>query len=167
MAVVTPVDDLSDLKPIIHSSTLVDQGKLNGVGIWWNDFTACWILRLNVCWATNAHFCVNIEMANKEMLLSLCAAGVVALITRRRPKRRKKRKTWTEEWLENRTSFGAFCSLLAELRNLDVSSYRNFLRMDVTSVEKLLQLIRPVIMRQETNMRGIIYTIPVGLRKRQ
>ena len=51
------------------------------------------------------------------MLLSLCAASVGAAIMNCRKKRRKNRKTWTREWLKNRTSFGAYYTLLAELRN--------------------------------------------------
>lgn len=100
-------------------------------------------------------------MADEEMLLSLCASSVVAVIMKRRQKRRKNRKIWTREWLRNRTIFGAYYTLLAELRNLDISSYRNFLRMDVTSFEELLHLVAPIITRQETNMRS---TIPPGER---
>ena len=88
----------------------------------------------NLCSATMscAHFGTNLEMADEEMfILSLCAASVVAVIMKRRKKGRKNRKTRTREWLKSRTSFGAYDTLLAELRNLDVSSYRNFLRMDV------------------------------------
>ena len=72
-------------------------------------------------------------MTDEEMLLSLCTSSVVAVIMKRRQKRRKTRKIWTREWLRNRTIFGAYYTLLAKLRNLDISSYRNFLRMDVTS----------------------------------
>ena len=61
-------------------------------------------------------------MADEEMLLSLCASSVVAVIMKRRQKRRKNRKIWTREWLRNRTIFGAYYTLLAELRNLDISS---------------------------------------------
>ena len=100
-------------------------------------------------------------MADEEMLLSLCASSVVAVIMMRRQKRRKNRKIWTREWLRNRIIFEAYYTLLAELRNLDISSYRNFLRMDVTSFEGLLQLVAPIITRQETNMRS---TIPPGER---
>ena len=66
-------------------------------------------------------------MADEEMLLLLCASSVVAVIMKRRQKRRKNRKIWTREWLRNRTIFGAYYTLLAELRNLEISSYRNFL----------------------------------------
>ena len=62
-------------------------------------------------------------MADEEMLLSLCASSVVAVIMKRRQKRCKNRKIWTREWLRNRTIFGAYYTLLAELRNLEISSY--------------------------------------------
>ena len=71
------------------------------------------------------------------------------------------RKIWTREWLRDRTLFGAYYTLLAELRNLDISGYRNFLRMDVKSFEELLQLVAPIITRQDTNMKS---TIPPGQR---
>ena len=104
-------------------------------------------------------------MTNKETFLSLCAARVVAVIMGRRQKKGKtKWKTWIQEWLKNRTAFEAFYILLAELRNLDVWSYTNFLCMDVTFFEELLQLTGPVITRQEPSKRSII---PSGLRKRQ
>ena len=94
----------------------------------------------NFCWAKTT-FWREVEMADEEMLLSLCALSIVAVIMKRRQKRRKNRKIWTREWLRNRTIFGAYYTLLAELRNLDISSYRNFLGMDVTSFEELLHLV--------------------------
>jgi len=72
----------------------------------------------------------EVEMADEKMLLSLCASSVVTVIMKRGQKRRKNRIIWTREWLRNRTIFGAYYTLLAELRNLDISNYRNFLRMD-------------------------------------
>ena len=51
------------------------------------------------------------------MLLSLCTASVVAVIMKCRKKRRKTRKTCTRVWQKNRTSFRAYYTLLAELRN--------------------------------------------------
>ena len=71
----------------------------------------------NLCWATCAHFGANFEMADEKMLLSLCVASVVAVVMKFRKKRRKYRKTWTWEWLKNRTSFGPYYTLLAELKN--------------------------------------------------
>jgi len=57
-------------------------------------------------------------MADEEMLLSLCASSAVAVIMKRRQKGRKSRKILAREWLGNRTIFGAYYTLLAELRNL-------------------------------------------------
>ena len=82
----------------------------------------------NFCWATTTFWR---EVADEEMLLSLCASSVVAVIMKRWQKRHKNRKIWMHEWLRNRTIFGAYYTLLAELRNLDISSYRNFVGMDV------------------------------------
>ena len=118
-------------KLVRRRAEVANSVQLTSIGI--NIFTPANI--------NSAHFGANIEMADEEMLLSLCATSVIAVIMRRRQKRRKKRKTWTQEWLKNRTSFGASFTLLAELRNMDVSRYRNFLRMDVTSFEELLQLV--------------------------
>jgi len=137
---------------MIHGSTFVDQLMLNIVATCWNVVATCWILIQLLL--SNNNIWNEVEMADEEMLLSLCASSVVVVIMKRRQKRRKNRKIWTREWLRNRTIFGAYYTLLAELRNLDISSYRNFLRMDVTSFEELLHLVAPIITRQETNMRS-------------
>ena len=89
------------------------------------------------------------------MLLSLCASSVVAVFMKRQ-KKTKKCKIWMCEWLRNRTIFGAYYTLLAELRNLDISSYRNFLHIDVMSFEELLLVVAPIITRQETNTRSTL-----------
>ena len=70
-------------------------------------------------------------MAGEERLLSLCAASVVVVILKRC--QGKRNIVW------------AYYTLMVELRNFDVSSYRNFIRMDATSFEKLLQLVAPLI----------------------
>ena len=100
-------------------------------------------------------------MGDEERLLSLCATSVVAVILKRRQGKRNKRTIWTREWLKKRTSFGAYYTLMAELRNLDVSSYRKFIRMDATSFKELLRLVAPLITHQENHMRN---TIPPGER---
>lgn len=46
--------------------------------------------------------------------------------------------------------------MLQELRVSDTASYKNFLRMDVASFETILQLVSPVISRQDTLMRESI-----------
>ena len=88
-------------------------------------------------------------MANEEILLSLCAASVVAVLMRRR--QRKGEKNWTREWLKNRTYFGAYYTLLAELRNLDVLSYRFLSRLLVfaTLLSYIMQTGKLIIKSDE------------------
>jgi len=45
---------------------------------------------------------------------------------------------------------------MAEVRNLDVSSFRNVIWMDATSLEELLQLVAPLITHQENHMKSNI-----------
>ena len=49
----------------------------------------------------------------------------------------------------------AYYSPMAELKNFDVSSYRNFIRMDATSF-KDLQLVAPLMTYQKNHMRSTI-----------
>ena len=55
-----------------------------------------------------------------------------------------------------RASQGAFHQLMQELRVLDVSSYRNFVRMDAGTFKDLLQMVAPRITYQDTVMRAAI-----------
>ena len=67
-----------------------------------NDFTEHIQLLLNENWRG------ILGMAGQERLLSLRAAGVVAVILKRCQGKRNKRTIWTRELLKNRTSFGAY-----------------------------------------------------------
>ena len=89
---------------------------------------------------------------------------VVAILAKRLRKRRlskRKHRFWVRKWLQNREKLGAYHQLLQELRSLDTSSYRNFLRMDSTSFEELLRKVGPKISLQNTVMRD---AIPAGER---
>lgn len=70
----------------------------------------------------------------------------------------KKRKTWVHEWLKKRSSDGAHQKLLREFREVDGQKhlYKNFLRMDESSFNELLELVTPLIQKQDTNMRVAI-----------
>ena len=57
------------------------------------------------------------------------------------PIRRRRRTIWERDWVKNRSEFGAYTALLAELRRTDVDSAKNFLRMDDVAFQELLQLV--------------------------
>ena len=99
------------------------------------------------------------KMADSDMMTS--TAIILALTLRRRrmksSKVQRKHKVWAKPWLRNHELF----QLLKELELIDTSSYRNFLRMDSTSFEYLLQKVAPMITYKDTNFRD---AIPAGER---
>ena len=92
---------------------------------------------------------------DKSQVLS-ASSILLAVCLKRRKRRRRNRVTWTREWILKRESQGAFHQLLKELQQLDTSSYRNFVRMDAATFEKLLCMIAPMITHKDTVMREAI-----------
>ena len=71
--------------------------------------------------------------------------AIVAVLKIRRKRRIRKWKFGAREWLQHREVHGAYHALMKELEMMDMSSYRNFLRMDSTFFEELLVKIAPQI----------------------
>ena len=102
-------------------------------------------------------------MADMSTTAAMCI--VIALVKQKKRREKKKRKrTWTREWIKNRPRHGAYHHLINELRLWDQASYRNFLRMDVSSFESLLNLVAPFIRKQDTVMRQSISPVRKTLR---
>lgn len=94
-------------------------------------------------------------MAAKNRVLVLLVVLLIKRLRRRRVSKRK-HKYWVRPWLQNRQGYGAYHQLLQEMKMLDTSSYKNFLRMDSTSFEELLVKVAPKITFQNTPMRDAI-----------
>lgn len=58
--------------------------------------------------------------------------------------------------MKKTTSFGAYYTLTAEVRHPDFLSCNNFIRMDATSFEEILQLVAPLITHKENHMKSNI-----------
>lgn len=71
-------------------------------------------------------------------------------------KKKKKRSIWVRKWLTRRCELGASATLLTELAEEDVTSYKNHLRMSVAKFEELLRLVEPIIQKHETVLRSPI-----------
>ena len=84
------------------------------------------------------------------------ACGVIVAVVIKKRRKHRNRTIWTREWIRNRPRFGAYHQLLQELRLANDATYRNFLRMDVSTFDELLQLVRPLISYEDTNMRQAI-----------
>ena len=97
-------------------------------------------------------------MADQTVVRAACVMLLAVILKRRRQRRlqRRNRRVWVKQWILNREAQGAFHQLMQELRVLDTSSYRNFVRMDVTTFEELLKMVGPRIAHQDTVMRKAI-----------
>lgn len=83
-----------------------------------------------------------------------------------RMKRRRKYQTknfWTRPWLtqEHRLLHGHWDNLLVTLRNQDVESFFNYLRMPPAMFDDLLLRVEPLIAKKDTNWRK---ALPAGLK---
>lgn len=67
----------------------------------------------------------------------------------------KRKRRWCKEWYKMRYRF-THEHLQRTLKATEPDDYKNFLRMDNDSFETLLELIRPNIEKQDTNMRQAI-----------
>jgi len=64
----------------------------------------------------------------------------------------KRRKVWTKEWYQNRAQF-SHLNLMSELCVTALDDFKNFLRMDYKTYNELLDKVRPIIEKKDTNMR--------------
>ncbi|CAH4034440.1 unnamed protein product [Pieris brassicae] len=68
------------------------------------------------------------------------------------PNQRRKRRTWVKNWLMKRHEL----SHMNVMRHLEADEFRNFLRMDSECFEELLNMVSPLIQKQDTLMRESI-----------
>lgn len=96
-----------------------------------------------------------------------CAAlvlfgGYYLLMKNDKKKKVRKRlspRIWVREWLEKRQSQGAFANLMQELRTGDDADQREFyrlLKMTPENFDYLLDLVAPLISKQDTTFRRAI-----------
>ena len=84
----------------------------------------------------------------------LAAAVYVALALNKR--RKVKRKCWVKNWVRRRDRQGAYTQLIHELQLEDAQQFRNFTRMSAVEVQRLVNMLGPVIGKQDTAMRNAI-----------
>lgn len=87
---------------------------------------------------------------NDQILL-----GLALVLSIKKPgKRKRTRSKWSKQWLIDR-HVNSHTHLLNELR-LEPDDYRNYLRMDENTYRELLQLVSPLIQKEDTIMRSAI-----------
>ena len=82
----------------------------------------------------------------------LCVNAVLAA---RSQKRQKQRKVWIKPWIATRETDGAFHRLLKDLEG-DHEQYKNYLRLDLTTFEELLEKVYPLLKKKDTHLRNAI-----------
>ncbi|GFO37059.1 hypothetical protein PoB_006356400 [Plakobranchus ocellatus] len=88
---------------------------------------------------------------SSEEKLALAAIAISVVVKKRR---RQSRREWVKQWLLKRPK-QSHTTLLEELR-LYPADFQNYLRMDHDIYNELLQLISPLIVKQDTNCRDAI-----------
>lgn len=68
----------------------------------------------------------------------------------------KQRRWWVRPWIQRREELGASSRLLQELKEEDPETYRNVLRMTAPQFQELLELVEPLIKKQDTVFRQAI-----------
>ena len=67
-----------------------------------------------------------------------------------------KRRCWVKNWVRRRDRQAAYTQLISELQLEDAQQFRNFTRMSAVEVQILVNMLGPVIGKQDTAMRNAI-----------
>ena len=68
---------------------------------------------------------------------------------------------WVKPWIQQRDDSGAYTTIMAELYDIDIPGFRNFIRMTTEFFEMLKQRLAPRLTKQTTNWRE---PLSVGLK---
>lgn len=98
--------------------------------------------------------------SDEEDALLVCLFGLGAQFIiendHNQKKRRRMRSIWVRDWVRRRNELGCYGQLLRELENEVPQLYKNFLRMNIADFNNLLELVSPLIKKEDTNMREAI-----------
>lgn len=91
--------------------------------------------------------------SNSSIAAVLGAAYLLLEDDEKEEKRPRPRSVWVHDWIKKRDTEGFYVKLLRELRSNQPQHYRNFVRMSGDDFDFLLNLVTPLIQKQETPMR--------------
>lgn len=81
---------------------------------------------------------------------------IAAILVKRRKSRMRKVRIWSREWIQRRETEDITGKLINEMRKEDLNGFRQFIRLSVDQFDFLLEKVRPVISKKDTNMRKAI-----------
>ncbi|VDI32446.1 Hypothetical predicted protein [Mytilus galloprovincialis] len=105
----------------------------------------------------------RMEMTNYGLLIHNHILKLRMLLNRHRHKRidRRVRTVWVRDWIGRRSAVGFYAQLLDELRCEDTVSFKNFLRVDPTMFQEIVNRLTPRLQKKDTWYRK---ALPVGLK---
>ena len=95
------------------------------------------------------------EEERVNMSVKLKALALLLLDEDESENERAEREYWVRPWLANRPQFGAYHSLLLELKK-DGKAFKEFLRMDEGQFDFLVGKLTAKIIKEDTVMRPCI-----------
>ena len=103
----------------------------------------------------------NLDDDQADMLKAVACLLAAAAVRKakskaseRRVRRERKRKSvWVREWLLKRHRYGMYEKLLNQLREGDVKSFRNFVRMDPEMFNQIVEDLTPKLQKKTANCR--------------
>ena len=96
----------------------------------------------------------NLVENSANLMMALGAITVIIIILLKR--RNQTKRIWTRSWIKLRQKNGVYFQLLLELENEDNKSLKNFLRMDKSAFDNLVERIHPFVYKQNTWFRNAI-----------
>jgi hypothetical protein len=72
---------------------------------------------------------------------------------------KRKRKCWVRKWVDRRSNLGAASNLVNELRLEDAKQFKNVIQMSAVEFEILLDLIKHLIVKQDTQLLSDLQTL--------
>ena len=95
------------------------------------------------------HLLINLNIA----VAATAVAAIEIILLEEEVARNKKRRFWMKEILRKRDREGTFNLLIPQIVS-DGEQYRNFFRMSKASFSFLLDIVSPVLTRQDSNYRS-------------
>ena len=83
----------------------------------------------------------------------LAATAVKQAKNRRLRNDRRKKSVWVRQWLLSRDKYGMYEKLIKHLKQGNVKSFRNFVRMDPGMFSEMVKDLKPLIQKKKTNWR--------------
>lgn len=91
---------------------------------------------------------------SKRKQLALIILAVY--IKKKKKESNERKRLWVREWIKKRETECIVKKLINELRNEDISAFKQFVRISPMQFDFLLEMIKPIITKKNTIMRYAI-----------